>query len=266
MAIEFPHLLKLFPPIGFRFTMNLRALQPEAFFSPKDATGDLQMQRRKILAGELEHYVGQTPGAQIGLLAKFLRRWTQAEHLAGIAADLEPDLVLMQLDPSGSWTVAAGAVCFPTAWSLPEKLGHPMDFVHGPVPGLNAQIGSKIGQFFNRLAQNPGTAYGRENWGLSASPQLDQHVRHKIPSIPAKPDLAEVWLRVEDQALIALDSGTFLFGIRIETYPLNLLAQDCVLAGRLGHELETMPSDMLRYKRLDQCRHALVKALTGAKH
>ncbi|HEY5751822.1 MAG TPA: heme-dependent oxidative N-demethylase subunit alpha family protein [Chthoniobacterales bacterium] len=264
MALEFPHLLKLFPPNGFRFTMNLRTLQPEAFFSPKDPMRELLAQRRKILAEEPEHYVCQTPRAEIGLLARFLRRWTQAEDLTGIAADLEPDLVLMQLDAAGNWTVAAGAVCFPSTWSLPEKLGHPMDFVHGAVPDLNVQIGPKITHFFNRLAQNPGAAYGRENWGLSASPQLDQHIRHKLPPVPINPDLSQVWLRVEDQALVALDTRTFLFGIRIEIYPLTLLSQDRLLSARLAHELKTMPSDMLQYKRLGRCRDSLVTALTDS--
>lgn len=228
-----------------------------------DPTGGILAQRRKILGGEPEHYVRETPGAEIALLSRFLRPWTLADDLAGIAADLEPDLVLVQRDSAGSWNVAAGAVCFPTAWSLPEKLGHPMSFVHGPVPDLNPQLGAKIDQFFNRLTQNPSSTYGRANWGLSASPRLDQHIRHNLPPIPQNPDLSQVWLRVEDQALAALDTRTLLFGIRIETHPLNLLAQDHFLSARLAHELETMPHSMLRYKRLHQCRDALIAALIG---
>src|SRR5690606_34211742 len=59
----------------------------------------------------------------------------------------EPDFVLLRPEEDGAFRVVAGCVCFPSSWSLAEKIGHPMEFVHGVVPGLNAALGQQINSF-----------------------------------------------------------------------------------------------------------------------
>jgi len=78
-------------------------------------------------------------------------------HACATEADFqifwEPDFVLLRRDESEK--VTGGCVCFPTGWSLAEKQIQKVSIVHGPVPGLNARLGSSVEQFFARL--KPGT-------------------------------------------------------------------------------------------------------------
>ncbi|MEY4090242.1 MAG: hypothetical protein RJB55_2513, partial [Verrucomicrobiota bacterium] len=41
-------------------------------------------------------------------------------------------------------------LCFPTSWSLEEKIGRGLEEIHGPVPGLNAALGPSIHQVLGR--------------------------------------------------------------------------------------------------------------------
>ena len=76
---------------------------------------------------------------------------------------MEPDILfLVPSDESGEFRLVAGCVCFPSSWRLAEKLGKPLTAIHGPVPGLNEQLGAPITQFLRRL--EPGIAWRRENW------------------------------------------------------------------------------------------------------
>ena len=95
-----------------------------------------------------------------------------------------------------------------------------MEFIHGPVPGLNAQLGRSIDTFLAKLT--PGAAWLRHNWGLSRSPELNQHPSRPLPRLDDSAALADAWLRVEQQALMALPaSGGVLFAIRIAMHPLD---------------------------------------------
>jgi hypothetical protein len=143
---------------------------------------------------------------------------------------------------------------------LDEKLGQPVEFIHGPVPGLNADLGAAIHKFLAAL--KPGAASLRHNWGLSRSPELNQHPGRKLPLLDATVSAEEVWLRVEHQALIALPkSGGILFGIRVVNHPLNEVKANLLAAARLGRALETMPEEMARYKNLATVRGRILQLL-----
>jgi hypothetical protein len=71
-----------------------------------------------------------------------------------------------------------------------------------------------------------------------------------------------LWLRVEHQALVALPrSGGLVFGIRIALHRLDTLARS-EIAPRLRQALETMPSQLAGYKRLDLIRDEVVRKLS----
>jgi hypothetical protein len=56
-------------------------------------------------------------------------------------------------------TVEGGVVCFPSSWSLREKLGHSLDFTHSVVPDLNTQLAPRIHKRWrNSLRAQPGNA------------------------------------------------------------------------------------------------------------
>src|SRR5438034_8163832 len=96
-----------------------------------------------------------------------------------LGALIESDWVLLRADDQGVYRLIAGAVCFPSGWSLQGKLGKTIDEIHAIVPGLNAALARQINAFMAKLA--PGALWERENWGLSADTELNHH-----PSRPLK--------------------------------------------------------------------------------
>jgi hypothetical protein len=185
------------------------------------------------------------------------------ERLHAIGGALEPDFLLLKPDESGAMKLLAGCVCFPSSWSLEEKMGRPLDFIHRVVPGLNEQLGPPIAQFLRRMA--PDIAWLRTNWGLSRSAELNQHPNRALPRLDAsvKPD--EVWLRVEHQALVALPkSGGVLFGIRVVVHPFAEVLENREAARGLHRALQTMPEEMATYKGIAPARRQLLRLLEPA--
>jgi hypothetical protein len=178
------------------------------------------------------------------------------EVMHQLGRTLEPDLLFLTADGNGEFRLRGGALCFPTGWALAEKLGHTLDEIHGVVPGLNAALASPIRQFLSRL--KPGTAFLRDNWGIAATDELNLHPARGIPA-PALPvELNCLWLRVEHQALLALpESGGIVFGIRIALHRLDEVAAG-PHARSLRRSLETMPAEVVAYKRLEHVRDYLL--------
>jgi hypothetical protein len=173
----------------------------------------------------------------------------------------EPDFLLLRPDAAGRFQLVGGCVCFPSSWSLAEKVGQPMEFIHAPVPGLNAQLGRSIDTFLTKLA--PGTAWFRHNWGLSRSAELNQHPSRSLPRLNSSVTPKEVSLRVERQALMALpSSGGVLFAIRIEMHSLAKVKRDAAVAEHLARALRTMPEEVAAYKGLAAAREHVAGLLS----
>jgi hypothetical protein len=260
-------LAALFPAGDYRFQLGLQKAAPADFFVPRDPTGRILAERRHWLERDVSRYARIMAGAE-GLVEETCRLATGwgvpqmgvGEPLIRLGGALEPDLLWLAPDEHGTYRLRGGLLCFPTGWALEEKLGHPMDFIHGPVPGLNPALGSQISQFLARL--KPGTACTRHNWGLAATPELNLHPSrvYPHPSLPLNP--AQLWLRVEHQILMALPSGQgLLFGIRIEIIDLEQVRNEPAAAKGLARALSSMPMAVAAYKRLDTIRDELSRWL-----
>ena len=116
-----------------------------------------------------------------------------------------------------------------------------------PVPGLNSQLGPSVERFFVHL--KPEEFYQRSNWSLTSSRQMNQRPQDNIPELGPNCDLTGTFLRVEWQALILIDQSRVLFGIRIYHLTLETVRRQRGAAQLLTENLQTMPEDMLRYKR-----------------
>ena len=260
------NLSELFADGDYRFQMGLRRGAAAEFFRPTAQRVALIRERQHWLRTEPEKYSVFLPAAK-PLLDECLalaHEWetltpeqhtaltavaTTAERMMRLGEIWEPDFLLLRADAAGRFQLVGGCVCFPSSWSLAEKVGHPMEFIHGPVPGLNAQLGRSIDSFLAKLT--PGAAWLRHNWGLSRSPELNQHPSRSLPRLDASVTLADVWLRVEQQALVALPaSGGVLFGIRISMHSLAEVKRDPTTAERLARALRTMPAEVAAYKGL----------------
>lgn len=269
-------LADLFPDGDYRFHLTLRRGEPRGFFARHEPAGSILAERARWLAAAPARYAALTPEGE-PLLAEFgemVAGWKVAasvgerpiaplagtracEFLRALGAALEPDLLFLSPDASGAFRLRGGALCFPTGWALEEKIGHTLDFIHGPVPGLNTALASPISQFLARL--KPGVAFHRDNWGLAASEELNLHPARGLPPPTPPVALDELWLRVEQQALVALpESGGVVFGIRIALHRLDEVVRDRAVAAGLRRALESMPEPLAAYKRIDGIRAELV--------
>jgi len=267
----------LFPDEDYRLAMRFDRGRPEDFFAPTPAGAGLLRERRRWLGEEAAEYAAARPEGE-ALLAEMidlLRGWTATrgviDGLGGAAPDLcaelgrrlEPDFLLLAPDGTGTFRLHAGCVCFPSSWSLVEKMGRSLEEIHAPVPGLNTTLARPIAGFLGKMP--PGISWLRANWGLSRSPELNQHPHRKLPRLDATVRADEVWLRVEHQSLVALPrTGGVLFGIRVEVTALADVMRELTAVAGLRRALRTMPEDMAAYKGIAPAHQRLLAFLDSA--
>ncbi|MCB1210451.1 MAG: DUF3445 domain-containing protein [Verrucomicrobiales bacterium] len=264
--------LRLFPDEDFRFRMALRKGDTAAFFAPT-ADDSLLQQRRTQLESDPHRYAAALPDS-LPMVADAMALLKAASGTAVPAGEdplarciaagkvIEPDWVILSPDPAKNHPVMGGVVCFPSSWSLPEKLGLALHDVHRPAPTVTASLGGSIDAFLTRL--RPGEAWLRENWGLSADAELDHHPDCPQSVLSKDARLTTTWLRLESQLLTRLPAtSAILFGIRVTIHRLDTLAAELGLAPRIARALQTMPDDTADYKGLADCRTALISELVA---
>jgi hypothetical protein len=250
----------LFTRNGYRPAMALKRLEPKEYFASLNPSEILPW-RSELLDGQSEDFLFEPEkeedrGAVIHFAGIFVPVGG-VRTFRGLGVVWEPDFVVLNRDDAGK--AVGGCVCFPTGWSLGEKRNQPVLIVHEPVPGLNPHLASSIGHFFARL--EPGECYQRSNWSLTSSRQMNQRPGDAIPEIGSNCDPVATFLRVEWQALIAIDSSRVLFGIRIYHCTLEAVRRNRDAALLLAENLRTMSEEMLRYKRLGGCRERVIGLL-----
>lgn len=243
------------------------------FYKPSSPDSPILRERRSWLSTDPAKYLQLTPGAGLflreaadlgleqGTLPDSVRDLHSASPLARFLGEhWEPDYLILKRDETSARLVA-GCVCFPSSWALQEKIGHPIEVIHEVVPKLNAEIGQNIATFLARL--KPGIVWLRSNWGLSRSPELNQHPCQNRPRLDASVTLDETYFRVEEQSLTALPkTNGILFGIRLKIFALRDYRRTAE-GERLANALETMPEPMAHYKGLSSSRGRIVQLLRG---
>ncbi len=263
-------LATLFPDSDFRHQLSVKRGSVADFFAPTAAHESILAERKRWLADSPESYFGalDSTGEIIDEAAALITPtavWSASgdpiQKMIELGGAAEPDIVLLQKSADGTFRVVAGAVCFPSSWSFPEKMGMPLHDVHSVVPDLNAAIGPPIARFLDKM--QPGIAWERSNWGLSASPERNQHPSRAIERLrePLSPE--QVWLRAEEQILVVLpETKALLFAIRIVAPSLQELREENPqLAAGLRRALETMSEEMARYKHFAGVRPQLIDLL-----
>jgi hypothetical protein len=244
-----------------------------AFYGQTTENEPILRERRRWLTDDPSKYLAVLPAAsdlvretiEVALEHKTFHPSIAIPTAIGEAARFlgehwEPDYLLLKREHD-ELRLLCGCVCFPSSWALEEKIGLPIEQIHEAVPGLNANIGRQIQTFLEKL--KPGVTWLRSNWGLSRSPERNQHPTRKLPRLDASVRLEEVYFRVEEQSLMALPkSNGVLFGIRLKMIPLDNYAgtED---GRRLAQALETMPEPMAVYKGLANARSRLIQLLNG---
>jgi hypothetical protein len=154
---------------------------------------------------------------------------------------VQEDLCLLVLR-DGDVYLDAASLCFPSYWRLSEKLGRPIDVVHGAVPGYGAELAGRVGAFIRRL--KPGRPVWRRNWSIHDDPAY--FLPGPNPQAAASDDL---YLRSEHQTLRRLPgTDAVLFTIRTQQVPLSAVIDHGDLAARMAAVIEGWPPDIVDYK------------------
>lgn len=119
--------------------------------------------------------------------------------------------------------LVAGVLCFPSRWTLAEKMGRDLTPIHGPVPGYAEGLAARVNRVFAALA--PERPLMRVNWLVHATDRLDLPQREGAKSPPGDPSRG--WhLRTERQTLLRLpQTGAVAFGIKTTVTPVEALTR-----------------------------------------
>lgn len=280
--------------VGTSFAIGLSAIDPRHWLEP-DADLDVFLaEKQRLLDSHHDAVFQQVEGSDAGqreclalVVAHMVedhpdlcRRTGDQLEIAGrtieLAADrpalitagslIQDDLVILSRREDG-WHVVAGYVAFPSAWSLREKIGHPMDVVHAQVPGFSGgtRNAAMIGRIFDNL--QPDLPAMRMNWSIYPQGDLFWPPERNAESNRRPFAAGTNFVRVERQVLRRLPvTGDIVFSIRIYSDPIGSLAtlpNASEVAAALIRRLEGFTPEQLAYKGMAGKKAALIGYLGG---
>ena len=106
--------------------------------------------------------------------------------------------------------LTAALLGFPAAWTLAEKIGHPLSRIHAPVGRYDPDIAARVQRMFDMIT--PGRVLWRANLLRYDSPALFQPHTEAAPRPVGQP--SSPYLRSERQCILRLPvSGAVVFSI-----------------------------------------------------
>ncbi|MCW0180507.1 MAG: DUF3445 domain-containing protein [Zavarzinia sp.] len=181
---------------------------------------------------------------------------------------VQEDLVLMASAGEGEpYRLVAASLCFPSRWALADKLGQPLEGIHGPVPFYKEKLAAPMDRFFPLLKEDRPVV--RANWSLHDDPALFQPAGHgdrpAVPPITAADVGQRLHLRSERQTLRRLPvTQGILFTIRTYQCPVAEVAAEPENAALLAEALAAMPPETLAYKGMTHHAATLIAYLRAA--
>ncbi len=133
--------------------------------------------------------------------------------IESIARIIQEDILVHQFDPvDKKYKLIAGTLCFPSFWTLSQKMGMNLDRIHKPVPEYSHDIAKRVERLF--IGLKPEHPIWRANWTVKNTPRLFMPLMEG-DILPEKFSLSrDWWIRVERQTFNKLpNSGVVLFGI-----------------------------------------------------
>jgi hypothetical protein len=284
-----------FDPGPWRMAMGLVATPPDDLIELDERYPEEMAERRRLLATRHADVFATLPGSEaarqevLDILADLLPRrfpaWFTRDganlhnrltqetwNLDSLPHDplevagrlVQEDLCLLRLTPDGP-ILDAAILCFPSRWSLAEKLGQPLATIHTRVPFYADRLAKPVDRLMPNLRD--GKLVVRLNWGITDDPALyaesRKFRREHNPDITAANAGEKIWFRVERQTLRLLPrSGGVLFGIRTHLYKIARLAADRQVAADLASAISSLPPEMALYKSIPPFREALMAYLT----
>ena len=174
-------------------------------------------------------------------------RFGAADLLARIGRSVQEDMCLLRRGEI-EWELEAGVLCFPSRWSLPDRIGKPLREVHGPTDGFDPVLADRITSLLDRMGDR---IVRRRNWFVHPDPALFQPGRPVggDPFVPPDRVLDDLFVRSERQTLRALpDTGRIVFTIKIQQCRLRRLVADRVLGDSFLDYLRRAPADQVTHR------------------
>ena len=187
---------------------------------------------------------------------------TDPHPLMTFARFVQEDITLLHRDSYGTYKLVAGCVCFPSNWSVSQKLGKSVREIHAPIPELNSRIGDKIDTALDRLL--PERPLARVNMLININPTLSQFPELGGTTSFVGPKLTDqtigdvLWLRNEYETLSKLPlSDDIVFTIR--THQTRLRDVPPEVAAHLAAMHREMPLAYLsHYRKLSEGEHKML--------
>lgn len=153
-------------------------------------------------------------------------------------------LILDRPEGAGEHRLLGGVLCFPSRWSLAEKMARGLLRIHEPVPFYAEALASRVQRLFDAI--RPERPLWRANWLIHGWPELHQPASETSKKRRSFED-CPLWLRVERQTLRRLPrTGAVIFGIKTDVARIESLTGD---EGRAMIEaIRALPETEFRYK------------------
>jgi hypothetical protein len=145
---------------------------------------------------------------------------------------LQEDICILQKPAGAAEHVLTGAVlCFPSSWTLAEKLGKPLLRIHAPVASYDARMGARVQRMFDAI--RPEQPLWRANLLRYSNPALYQPRPENAPK--DKRDDGD-FIRSERQCLLRLPiSRAVVFSIHTaQVRPASLRSAEAQALARMG--------------------------------
>jgi hypothetical protein len=258
---------------SFEMVLGIQVLKEQEPLLVATESKDRELQIKKAQAAtSLDDYFQASAGSQAAQLRA--ARYLQSKHpevgwladdrpsLLSIAMQVQEDFVLLQ----GDWPhrLLAGAVFFPSGWSIAEKIGRSLQETHSVVPRFEQALERQTDRLVTHLKL--GRPVWRMNWGVRPSGQLDQSpkwsamIAESAKQIDANNAGAKCYFRVERQTLSRLpDGGEILFTIHTRQWPLASIG--ALQLKWLHQALKTCPEETLMYKGITAFYDPLIRFL-----
>jgi len=198
----------------------------------------------------LQHSGVLLPEPQSGLEALEQLAHLAQEDFCVLSGDERPRLI-------------AGLVCFPSHWSLPEKLGQTSDQIHASVPDFPQRLSVPTNAVLRKLL--PERPVWRLNWTLNDSAALHTPGPKSFPaSLDSATVLDSTWLRIERQTLRRLpQTEAIVFTIRTFQQRLSDIVRDSRRREQFAVTLQSLPAATAEYKGLNTILPLLLQAVNS---
>jgi alpha-1,2-mannosyltransferase len=183
---------------------------------------------------------------------------------------IQDDLALMFEKEDGQYYLLAGAILLAGFWRLEDKFGMPLSEIHasGDVPQFQEKLEKGMMNFFRRL--RPEEPVLRNNYflqvddGLAWSQSIGSEDAPEVSWNTAEKNKAieHHYFRSERQSLRRLPrSGAVVFTIRTYFEPIQEIAKEPYVPGRLASAVRSWGDDVSRYKGRERYEEVLLQYL-----